>query len=1212
MSNIADSQQREAALNPEQSFIVRAPAGSGKTELLIRRFLRLLSGVESPEEIIAITFTRKAAAEMRGRILSALDQARNLSRTGEIPEDDYQKETYQLATEVLKREDAQQWQLQDNPGRLRIQTIDSLCSSITRQMPVLSQFGAQPETLDDASELYMKAAERTILEVESGESWSDAVAELLEHLDNDLPRLKNLLSDMLSRRDQWLRHVVNGNISREELDQALHNIVSATLKSAHDAISEEMELIDLLHYAAINLIEEESESLITQCAMLDSLPEADPAALKQWHGIAELLLTQKNEWRKSVNKNNGFPASDSKADKMFEKEHAKNIKGRYKALLETYADNEALLDALIEIRCLPEVWNSAEDGKTTWLNDSQWKILQALPTLLVIAEAQLRLLFSEHSKIDFTGIEQSALLALRDQLGDQPGDNEQPTDLALQLDYRIQHILVDEFQDVSVSQYDLLEKLTEGWSENDGRTLFLVGDPMQSIYRFREAEVGKFLSTFTSQYIGQVPLQSLTLGVNFRSQQGVVTWVNDAFEKILPEQEDIANSAVNYSPVLAADDSGAGQVVIHPLFQDGTIGTSYDTHQEEAKQIVHTVKHVQEGIEKKERQDKEPGNQPGKSIAILVRSRPQLDAIIPQLKQAGIRFQAVDIERLSHRAAIQDCLALTRALIHPADRVAWLSILRAPWCGLTLADLNVLAGKQQTIPVWSCMNDELRMKRLSTDGQKRLLKLREILDKAMANRRRKSLRRMVEMVWIECGGPATLEDASDLENVQTYFDVLQQEEESSDLKTLAKLEKAVEVLYATADVQGPDTSDGMNVQIMTIHKAKGLEFDIVILPGLGRGGKAEDKRLLLWQEQQREDGGNDLLLAPIKETGVDDDKLYRYLEMLEKTKLKNEQGRLLYVAATRAKEQLHLFGATKLAKEKNEISPPHRNSLLAKLWPVVEANYQWVFTSGHGEFTTGSAQAIEEENRIRRHIATWKRPKPPNNVSWQQHEATVAESTDSNIEFEWATETIRHVGIVVHRCIQLMTEDQNKNIWDKALIQSKRAWFRQALKQQGVGEEESHWASQLVEEALVNMIIDERGQWLLSTEHQQQNNEYALSGVAQDKVISIKIDRTFVDADGTRWIVDYKTSRHEGEDVESFLDQQQERYREQLEKYGDLMILHDHDIQGDISTGTGHDCKDAGGRATPGAVAEESGTVKLGLYFPLLKGWREWEYKQRS
>ncbi len=1158
MSNITDSQQRKAALNPEQSFIVRAPAGSGKTELLIRRYLRLLSGVESPEEIIAITFTRKAAAEMRRRIISSLD----LARTGETPKDEYQKETYELAAEVLKRDETQKWQLQDNPGRLRIQTINSLCSNITRQMPVLSQLGAQPEILDDASELYLQAAERTILAIEDGESWSDAVAELLEHLDNDLPRLKNLLADMLQRRDQWLRHLANGNISREQLDQALHNIVSTTLKSARDLIPEELELIGLLNYAAINLINEGSPSSITECAILDSLPQADPAALSQWYGIAEFLLTQKNEWRKTVNKKNGFPVDGSRADEKFGEECAKSIKDRYKALVQTYAENENLLDILIEIRCLPEVWISVrEDGKNghgTWLNDNQWKILKTLPTLLIIAEAQLRVLFSERGKIDFTGIEQSALLALR--------DNEQPTDIALQLDYRIQHILVDEFQDVSVSQYDLLEKLTEGWSDNDGRTLFLVGDPMQSIYRFREAEVGKFLSTFVNQQIGQVPLQSLILGVNFRSQQGVVTWVNDAFEKILPQQEGIANGAVNYSPVLAADDSGAGQVVIHPLFKDDLNGSLYETYQEEAKQIVCTIKQV-EG----ETGDKNPH----KSIAILVRSRPQLDTIVTHLKQAEICFQAVDIERLSHRAAIQDCLALTRALLHPADRVAWLSILRAPWCGLTLADLHALVGKQQAISIWSCMNDELRMEKLSKDGQQRLLKLREVLNKAMVNRRRKSLCRTVEMVWMEIGGPVTLEDESDLENVQTYFNVLLQEEESSDLKTLAKLEKAVEGLYAATEGQSPDISDGINVQIMTIHKAKGLEFDIVILPGLGRRGQNEGKRLLLWQEQQREDGGNDLLLAPIKETGIDDDKLYRYLEMLEKAKLKNEQGRLLYVAATRAKEQLHLFGVTKASKKKNEISSPQENTLLAKLWLAVEANYQKAYTSGHENVVKETTQPAEIKNHLRRYIITWERPKPPKNVNWQQSKATVEKTLDNDIKFEWATETIRHVGLVTHRCIQLMAEDQKP--WDKEKIQHKRAWFLQALRRQGVGEEEIYAASQRVEEALTNMIKDERGQWLLSKEHQQQNNEYTLSGVYQDKVISVVIDRTFVDKDGTRWIIDYKISRHEGTDVESFLDQQQQRYRDQLEKYGALM-------------------QDYGKQP-----------IKLGLYFPLLRGWREWE-----
>lgn len=1170
MNEIIDSKQRKAALNPEQSFIVRAPAGSGKTELLIRRYLRLLSGVESPEEITAITFTRKAAAEMRGRIIASLD----LAHSGQVPKDDYQQETYQLAAAALKRDAAQQWHLQENPGRLHIQTIDALCSNITRQMPVLSQLGAQPEILDDARELYLEAAERTILAIEDGDRWSDAVAELLEYLDNDLPRLKNLLADMLQRRDQWLRHLINGNITREQLTQSLHNTVSATLINARNAIPEVPELIELLNYAAKNLLES-SDTLITQCARLETLPVADPIALAQWHGIAELLLTKQNKWRKTANKNTGFPAGET------------GYKDRIKQLLEQYADNETLLEILVEIRCLPETWNlETENRETAWLNDEQWKIFKVLPTLLVIAEAQLRILFAEHGKIDFTGVGQSALLALR--------DNEQPTDLALQLDYRIQHILVDEFQDVSVSQYELLERLIEGWSDNDGRTLFLVGDPMQSIYRFREAEVGKFLSTFTHKILGQVRLQPLTLAVNFRSQQGLVDWINDAFEKILPQHEDIASSAVNYSSVLAADDSGAGQVVIHPLFQDDTTGSAYDTHQQEAKQIVPIIKRVKAESENKDLH---------KSIAILVRSRPQLDAIINHLKQAKIRFQAIDIERLNHRTAIQDCLILTRALLHPADRVAWLSILRAPWCGLTLADLHILSEKQQKIPIWSCMNDELRIKKLSKDGQQRLLKLRVVLHRAIKNRRRKSLRRMVEMVWMEIGGPATLKDDADLKNVQTYFETLEQEEESGDLKTLAKLEKAVAKLYATADIQDninvkiDAVKNGINLQIMTIHKAKGLEFDVVILPGLGRGSKAEDKRLLLWQEQQREDGSNDLLLAPIKKTGDKDDKLYRYLEMLEKTKLTNEQVRLLYVAATRAKEQLHLFGAMKVSRKADKITLPKKNTLLAKLWPVVEANYQRFYTSKHRDIVKETTATTGVENHFKRHIITWKRPVLPKDVDWQWSDTTNIEISDSDIEFQWAAETIRHIGIVVHRCMQRIAEDQNQHdqTWDKAKVQNQRAWFRQALKRQGVGAEEINSASQQVEEALINTLRDKRGQWILAKEHQKQNNEYTLSGIYQGQVISIRIDRTFVDKDGTRWIIDYKTSRHIGTDIDSFLDQQQERYRKQLEKYAALI--------------QGYDCINSAAKTTPKAVAKDNKPIKLGLYFPLLQGWREWEYK---
>ena len=120
--------------------------------------------------------------------------------------------------------------------------------------------------------------------------------------------------------------------------------------------------------------------------------------------------------------------------------------------------------------------------------DEQWEALGAILELLPRAAAHLKLVFAERGETDFTEIAQGAVRAL--------GTPDNPTDLLLALDTRIKHILVDEFQDTSYSQYELLEKLTSGWEPDDGRTLFLVGDPMQSIYRFREAKVALFLQAW--------------------------------------------------------------------------------------------------------------------------------------------------------------------------------------------------------------------------------------------------------------------------------------------------------------------------------------------------------------------------------------------------------------------------------------------------------------------------------------------------------------------------------------------------------------------------------------------------------------------------------------------------------------------------------------------------------------------------------------------
>ena len=140
MSPAPDSAVREVALDPSRSFIVEAPAGSGKTELLIQRYLRLLATVERPESVVAMTFTRKAAAEMKQRIVEALLAAQR----DEKVEQENDQRTRALALDVLRRDIQLSWGVLDDPSILQIQTIDSLCAMLTRQMPLLSDFGGTP------------------------------------------------------------------------------------------------------------------------------------------------------------------------------------------------------------------------------------------------------------------------------------------------------------------------------------------------------------------------------------------------------------------------------------------------------------------------------------------------------------------------------------------------------------------------------------------------------------------------------------------------------------------------------------------------------------------------------------------------------------------------------------------------------------------------------------------------------------------------------------------------------------------------------------------------------------------------------------------------------------------------------------------------------------------------------------------------------------
>lgn len=1139
----SDHAARAAALDVGESFIVQAPAGSGKTELLIQRCLALLAIVDEPEEIAAITFTRKAAAEMAQRVLEALTLAR-----GPEPEAAHRRATWRLARAAVQRDAERGWHLSANPSRLRMQTIDSLSASLTRQMPLIARFGAQPGITEDAGALYLEAARATLALLESAEPVANDVAVLLAHLDNNLPRATELLAAMLARRDQWLRHLPRVD-NRAHLEGALANIRregrAAAQAAAPDAL---VEIMEIGAWAAGNLALAGVDSPIRALADADGAPGDEEGDMPCWLALAELMLTRDGSWRKlkGINKNHGFPADGNKE----EKEQSRAMKARLVELIEALADAEDFRRALANIRTLPPREYS----------QAQWEALEAIARLLPRATAELWNVFAAHGECDFAEIAQAASRAL--------GAPDAPTDLALALDYRIRHLLVDEFQDTSFTQFELLEKLTAGWGMEeggDGRTLFLVGDPMQSIYRFREAEVGLFLKA-RAQGIGSVRLTPLTLTVNFRSRAGVVEWVNTTFARCMPPREDISLGAVPHVRADAFHDAAPGPAVqVHPLFADQP--------EQEATRVVALVQAAR-------------ARNPDGTIAILVRSRPALSDIVPALKAAGLAFRAVDIDPLAGRAAVRDLAALTRALIHRADRVAWLSILRAPWCGLTLADLDALAapdadGYERTL--WEALQDDRVA--LSSDGRVRADKLSRALAPVLADARRGTLRGRVERAWVALGGPATVDPRGGLDDAALYLDHLATQERAGTLPDLVAFEASLGKLYAAPDPAADD-----RLVVMTLHKSKGLEFDTVIIPGLARKPQANDKQLLTWVERVGHAGSvnegsdeSELLLAPVTEAGSTTDPISAAIRAIADQREAYERTRLLYVGATRAREHLHLLATLPRKLDTGDgdegacvLRSPQPASLLASLWPAVGAEIEAASASTPWREQV-DAEIASSRPLLTRLTADWA---PPSGADDPLRIFAAAPATTwVDVPFDWASPTARHVGTVTHRWLQRIAE-QGPDAWSPERIAQARPAIARALRQLGVAEDALDAAVQRVSDALCRTLADERGRWILSA-HPEAACEVRLTGLVGDVQVDAVIDRTFVDtasgSGGVRWIIDYKTGGHEGGNVEAFLDQEVERYRAQLTRYA---ALYREDW--------------------------ERGAVRLALYFPVLGGWRAW------
>ena len=1085
MPEPVDRQARGQALDPGGSFIVQAPAGSGKTGLLVRRFLGLLTTVEAPEQILAITFTRKATAEMRQRIVNALA---GLDAEGKAESD---PGILELAHAARERDRLKGWDLVQNPRRLRVQTIDSFCYELVRRMPWSARFGTVPPPLEDAARLYLEAAGTTLDLVEEKDrpALAGACARVLGLVNANRGHAQALLADMLAGRDRWMQ--VLGNHSRERFEGWWQETIRATLAECDGFLDGRWrgELAALAGEAADRVLDPsagapaETRERLAGWAGARDFPAPVPGEVGRWRGLSHLLLTREGAARRQVNRNLGFPPDAPAAKK------------RLQDLLQALADSPGHLRAWNRVALLPD----------PEIGDGEWRNTEALLALLPAAAAHLRILFSERHQADFTEIAQRADLAL--------GAGDDPSDLTLALDYQLRHVLMDEFQDTSSGQVGLLGKLLAGWVPGDGRTLFLVGDPMQSIYRFREAEVGIFLDV-QDRGIRDILPRTLTLESNFRSAPELVEWFNRAFPHVMPARRNITHGAVNYTPASAfrPRDPGAG-VHVH-----AAVGRS---HENEAGEIAALVEDTL-------------GRHPGEEIAVLGRSRSHLSHIMRALNTRGIPFQGIRLERLAERQAVQDLLALTLALAQPADRVAWLGLLRAPWGGATLADLVHLAGAPDGTTVFEALRDDARLAGLPPDTRSRLGRVREVLADGLLRHCRLPLHRNLEACWLRLGGPAVVESA-DLDNCRRFISLVRDLEAEGIAIHGESLAVAMENLYAENHTERP-------VKLMTIHGAKGLEFPTVILPGLQRISRPDSGELIRWKRLP-----DRLLIAP-RPRSNEAGHFYHYLGELEKEHRSHERGRLLYVACTRAQRRLHLFGSVQGDSRTGAPRAPARTSLLYPLWPVVKPDFEAAAGARTGGGDGGGTEPPQP--MLHRIDPAWRLPALP--ASADPGPGTLETAGDAEvIEFDWARETTRIAGIVIHQALQRVDRDGWEAWKGRPFGPDDHDAWRRRLVDRGLPDSAADGAVDLVGDALSRVQRDPIADWIFSPRHTGVRTEWALSGVDGGVVRSVVLDRSFVDADGVRWVVDFKSSRHEDRDtLDAFIAREKERYRATMDRYG--------------------------------------------------------------
>ena len=773
VSALPDQAARDFALDPRNDVVLEASAGTGKTSVLVGRYVRLIDAGVAPRHLLAITFTRKAAAEMRGRVLAEL-RRRAGERTLSAP-----------AARVL----------QDQLTELHISTIDAFCFSLLREFPLEAGVDPAFEVADDtdSARFVTEAVDVTLRAARALVPHDERVRLLLARLKPSV--LRAALADLIDRR-----HVAVPAVAAFVRDRAAPERAADAAAAFADRLRG---IVGSRHRSALMddgpLGSPEFHWLLADLVQLDAGGEVDAARVHQIRRRLErYFLTRGGTPRKRLASSLG---QDGFASPAARKRHEQAVQALAPLVLEGLAALQADVNGLLA---------------------------RGLQRVLAMAVDRYERLLDEHALLDFPGLLDRSVRLLSRQ--------EEFARSRLKLQSRFHHVLIDEFQDTSRPQWRLMELLVDAWGEGEGVTdaptsIFIVGDRKQSIYRFRQAEVtllDEAARKISLLRPGRTVRQAIS--ASFRAVPELLAFINALAESIQsgdPTDERFVFTDTDRFPIpaVAAGALRDGQPVLG-IIAEASMPAAADAIAAEVKRLLATaVVRDRHGAPRPIRPE---------DIAILFRARTGHQYFEEALEARGIRTYVYKGLGFFDAPEVQDLQALLRFLAQPDSDLRAAELLRsrlvrvsddalarlAP--GLARAirdpsfeappldqiDAQLLCAVRAAVPAWLELGDRVTPSELVDRVLRDTAYAFEMRGRRQLQAREnvKKLRGLIRR--IESRGYATLGRLS------AYFEALRVGDES----------------HAVLAASG-------SVNLMTIHAAKGLEFPVVFVVNLHLAGK---------------------------------------------------------------------------------------------------------------------------------------------------------------------------------------------------------------------------------------------------------------------------------------------------------------------------------------------------------------------------------------